>query len=72
MRRVLKLSLASAIVAATMVLPALRGLFGFAPPGAAAGLAAVLAGMAGGASLEAVKWHPWVRRAIGHQQGAIA
>jgi len=63
---------ASAIVAACIMLPALRGLFGFAPPGAAAGLAAVLAGMAGGALLEAVKWHPWVRRAIGHQQGAIA
>ena len=63
---------ASSIVAACITVPALRGLFGFALPGAAASAAAALAGLAGGALLEAAKWHPWVRRAIGQQQGETA
>jgi Ca2+-transporting ATPase len=63
---------ASSIVAACIAVPALRGLFGFALPGAAASVAAALAGLAGGALLEAAKWHPWVRRAIGQQQGEVA
>jgi Ca2+-transporting ATPase len=63
---------ASAIVAACITVPALRGLFGFALPGAAASVVCALAGLAGGALLEAAKWHPWVRRAIGQQQGETA
>ena len=63
---------ASSIVAACITVPALRGLFGFALPGAAASAVAALAGLAGGAGLELAKWHPWVRRAIGQQPGEAA
>jgi Ca2+-transporting ATPase len=63
---------ASCIVAACIAVPALRGLFGFALPGATASVLAALAGLAGGASLEAAKWHPWIRRAIGEQRDAPA
>ena len=60
---------ASSIVAACITVPALRGLFGFALPGAAASAVAALAGLAGGGVLEAAKWHPWVRRAMGKPPG---
>jgi Ca2+-transporting ATPase len=63
---------ASCIVAACIAVPALRGLFGFALPGATASVLAALAGLAGGASLEAAKWHPRIRRAIGEQRDAPA
>ncbi|PZO10847.1 MAG: ATPase [Lysobacteraceae bacterium] len=64
--------IASAIVAACITVPVLRGLFGFSLPGIQYSAFALLAGIAGGALLEMVKWHPWVRTAIGYQQGAKA
>jgi Ca2+-transporting ATPase len=58
--------MASLVVAACIVIPGLRGLFGFALPGLGGAALAVLVGAMSGSVLDLVKWHPAIRRIIGH------
>jgi Ca2+-transporting ATPase len=59
--------LAAATVTLCLAVPGLRDLFAFALPTPAATLLAIAFGLMGGTALEWFKWHPAVRRAIGHQ-----
>jgi Ca2+-transporting ATPase len=58
---------AAATVALCLAVPGLRDLFAFSLTTPVETLLAIAVGLAGGTALEWVKWHPAVRRAIGHQ-----
>lgn len=57
---------AASVVALCLAVPGLRTLFGFALPTTSSALLAIAVGLLAGSALEWVKWHPAVRRALGH------
>jgi P-type Ca2+ transporter type 2C len=57
--------LAIVVVTICITLPWLRHIFGFAVPDIKLAAIAVFCGLIAGASMELVKWHPWVYRTLG-------
>jgi P-type Ca2+ transporter type 2C len=64
--------LASVIIAACIVIPGMRALFGFALPTLSQCLLALLCGTIAGAALEWFKWLPWVQRTMGGGQSILS
>jgi P-type Ca2+ transporter type 2C len=64
--------LAIVVVTICITLPWLRHIFGFAVPDIKLAAIAVFCGLIAGASMELVKWHPWVYRTLGGIQNAKA
>jgi len=57
--------LATIVVGTCIIIPWLRGIFGFAVPGVGQAAIAIVVGVVAGVGMELVKWNAWVCRTLG-------